>query len=378
MNALVEHVTQTVPKAKLIVVFSHTHSAGLMNLDRVHLPGGDLIPAYLSQLAAKVAELTREALNNAQPATIVYGYGRCSLAAHRDFWDDERGEFVCGFNPNEPADDTTGEGGRLLASIINYACHPTTLAWQNTLISPDFPGAMRETIEQATGAPCLFLQGASGELGPREGFVGEVETADRNGRQLGFAALAAVTALPPPQTKFEYCGPVVSGATLGTWKHMPLPPPEVARLKTSFDCQRFTVELPYRTDLASHDQTQAERAAWEAKEQAARAAGQLQEASDCRAMVERCTRARRFVSFRRGTVANRRRAVGGGRGGAVQLSAARIAIALSANADRGLRPQRRLAAFLFAHQGNLRARHLSGVDCNARAREFGEICVKNQ
>jgi hypothetical protein len=298
MTTLVEHVTQSagIAKERLVVVFSHTHSAGLMNLDRVELPGGDLIPKYLSHLASKTAALVREALRSLQPATITYGYGRCSLAAHRDFWNEERREFVCGFNPQEPADDTllvaraTNGDGRWLASIVNYACHPTTLAWQNPLISPDYPGAMRETVEQVTSAPCVFLQGASGELGPRDGFVGEVEVADRNGRQLGFAALSALTALPPPQTKFEYTGPVVSGATLGTWAHVPLAPLESARLQAAFGCQRFTVELPYRTDLATHNQTQIERAAWQAKEQAARDAGRQQEASDCRAMVERCTR----------------------------------------------------------------------------------------
>ena len=58
--------------------------------------------------------------------------------------------------------------------LVNYACHPTTLAWQNTLVSPDFVGALREVVEEGTdGAPCLFLQGASGDLAPREQYVGD-------------------------------------------------------------------------------------------------------------------------------------------------------------------------------------------------------------
>ena len=103
--------------------------------------------------------------------------------------------FGFGINPRGPADDTvlvaraTDAAGKTVATFVNYACHPTTLAWQNTLISPDFPGAMRELVEQATGAPCVFLQGASGDLGPHEGFVGDPAVADRNGRQLGHAAL---------------------------------------------------------------------------------------------------------------------------------------------------------------------------------------------
>ena len=121
---------------------------------------------------------------------------------------------------------------RVLATLVNYACHPTTLAFENTLVSPDYPGAMRELIERETGAPCIFLQGASGDLGPREGFVGDVAVADRNGRQLGFAALAALEALPPAGTRFEYAGPVISGATLGIWKHVPVDAATKARHAT--------------------------------------------------------------------------------------------------------------------------------------------------
>ena len=70
----------------------------------------------------------------------------------------------------------------------------------------------------------VFVQGASGDIGPREGFVGDVKVADRNGRQLGYAALSALESLPEAGTVFEYAGAVVSGATIGTWKHRPLDP----------------------------------------------------------------------------------------------------------------------------------------------------------
>ena len=80
------------------------------------------------------------------------------------------------------------ESGETLGTVVNYACHPTTLAWENTLLSPDYVGAMREVVEAHTRSPCLFLQGASGDLGPRDGYVGDPAVADRNGRQLGFAA----------------------------------------------------------------------------------------------------------------------------------------------------------------------------------------------
>src|SRR4029078_824309 len=89
------------------------------------------------------------------------------------------------------ADDTllvaraTDDGGRVLATLVNYACHPTTLAWDNKLLSPDFVGAMREILEHAFAAPALFLQGAEGEISPREQYTGDTAVGDRQGRILG-------------------------------------------------------------------------------------------------------------------------------------------------------------------------------------------------
>src|SRR5687767_9296898 len=143
----ITHITRASgqPKETILVVFSHTHAAGLMGLERASLPGGDLIPDYLRSVAERAAELVKECCGRLVPVGIVYGQGRCSLAAHRDFFDEGQKQFVCGFNPDGPADDTvlvariTNEGdesGRLIATVVNYACHPTTLAWDDTLISP--------------------------------------------------------------------------------------------------------------------------------------------------------------------------------------------------------------------------------------------------
>jgi hypothetical protein len=297
MQALLESISRRggVQPEQLMVAFSHTHSTGLMGLDRVGLPGGDLIPAFLNELAARIGDAVIEARQKARPAAIVYGSGRCTMAAQRDFRDETSGQYVCGFNPDGVADDTvltariTDETGAFLATVVNYACHPTTLSWQNTLLSPDFPGAMREVIERATGGPCLFLQGASGDIGPREGYVGDPEIADGNGRQLGYAALAALEALPPAGTRFVYTGPVISGATLGTWAHQPVD--EKARDRYArWQLRRWTLELPYRADIPTAEGARAERDRWQAEERTAHAAGDALKARDCRAMAERMTR----------------------------------------------------------------------------------------
>jgi hypothetical protein len=297
IEALQQAVTAKtgIQASSMIVAFSHTHAAGLMLLDRAALPGGDLIPPYLRQLNETVAGLVEQAMRSVVPATISYGVGRCDLAAHRDFWDEPTQQWVCGFEPSGPADDTvlvarvTDKQDRVIATIVNYACHPTTLAWENRLISPDYPGALREVVERQFGAPCVFLQGASGELGPREGYVGDVKVADRNGQQLGYAALSALTALPPPSTRFEYAGPVVSGATLGAWKHVSFDDSDWRRA-SNWGANRDRIPISYRPELPKPADVEKDRSRWLADEEAARQRGDTVRVRDCRAMVERGTR----------------------------------------------------------------------------------------
>ena len=284
-----------VPYANIQVALSHTHGSGWMSRTRSHLPGGEAIGPYLDHLAVRLTQLAEETRPRAEAASIVYGIGRCNLAAHRDFWDVERATFACGFNPEGPADDTllvgrvTNLSGKPLATLVNYACHPTTLAWENTLISPDWVGAMREVIETHEGVHCLFLQGASGDLGPREGFVGDPAVADRNGRQVGFAVLSTLATLPPAGTEYRYAGPVISGATIGTWNHEPLTEHELDE-KAAWQWGQLTVQLPYRHDLPTIEHTTAERDHWMIEESKAIETGDEKQIRNCRAQIEQRTR----------------------------------------------------------------------------------------
>lgn len=297
MNELLDSVCRQtdIAREQIAVTFSHTHAAGLMDRTRKHLPGGDLIAGYLEALASNIARVIGEARDRVEQAVLTFGTGRCPLAAHRDYPDPWTGQIVCGFNPKGPTDDTvlvarlTSDDGQLLAVLVNYACHPTTLAWDNTLISPDFPGAMRYLVENAIAAPCVFIQGASGDLGPREGFVGNTEVADRNGWQLGHSVMAALETLPPPLTRFVYQGARISGATIGTWGHDPLDELSIKKLGR-WQVRRLTIDLPYRSELRSLEENNRELMSWQEKERAARARDDEAQAADCRAMVERMTR----------------------------------------------------------------------------------------
>jgi hypothetical protein len=241
-------------EAELLVQLSHSHAGANTNSRLEGRPGTELIAPYLERLTAEVGDAVLEARSQATEAFVTFGYGRCGLAANRDFWDAGAGRYVCGYNPGVSADDTllvaraTDDVGRTLATIFNYACHPTTLALENRLLSPDYVGAAREILERAFDAPALFLQGASGDLAPRDDYVGDPAVADRNGRQLGYAAAAAIEALPPPATRFAYTGIVASGANLGTWEYRPSEPEQLGAA-ARLEAVMTGVDLARKEDL---------------------------------------------------------------------------------------------------------------------------------
>jgi len=232
-------------ESRLMIALSHTHAGPSVSTADRDRPGGEMVGPYLESVRAAVREAAAEAVQGMRPAILSWTRGRCDLARNRDL--DEGDRHACGFNPAAEADDTvlvarvTTERGTL-ATLVNYACHPTTLAWENRLISPDYVGAMREVVEEATGAPCLFLQGASGELGPRRGFTDETAVADANGRMLGHAVLSALEGMLPPGQELVYRGILESGAPLAIWQAEPFDPP--GRLSV----RRESVVYATRTD----------------------------------------------------------------------------------------------------------------------------------
>src|SRR5690606_42147571 len=53
-----------------------------------------------------------------------------------------------------------------MALIANYAIHGTVMGGENLLISGDAPGVVSAYVEQDTGAPLLFINGAAGNIAP--------------------------------------------------------------------------------------------------------------------------------------------------------------------------------------------------------------------
>ncbi|MEA2734104.1 MAG: hypothetical protein QOE14_555 [Humisphaera sp.] len=233
-------------ESRLMFCLSHTHAGPSLQRENASRPGGQLIEPYQAKLRDAAIRAARRALEIRQPATLTWRYGTCDLATNRDLPEPNGTRIVCGFNPGAPADDTllvgrvAGADGRSIATIVNYACHPTTLAWENKLLSPDYIGAMRDVIENETKGPCLFLQGASGELAPGEQYVGDTAVADRHGRRVGFAVLSALEGMEKPGARLAYQGIVESGAPLAVWRQQETP------VSSTVSARRILVPLPLK------------------------------------------------------------------------------------------------------------------------------------
>jgi hypothetical protein len=276
----------------IVFLFSHTHSAGNHVRDRAHLPGGDLIGPYLDSLPEKIATAFLTASTSLQPATMTFAKSHCNMGQHRDFWDEAREHFVCGFNPGNQRSypvkvvRVTDQANEILATIVNYPCHPTTLAWDNTLISPDYIGSLREELEFESEALCFFMLAPCGDIGPKDGFRGDTAVADRNGRQVAFSALSALESMPTAGHDYGYLGPVISGASLGDWTWQPLSEP---RQKTTslFRHEFQNCELAYRSDLPTEEELQNDLQQLLEQEKSATENNDLDEARRLRALAER-------------------------------------------------------------------------------------------
>lgn len=139
----------------ILLVASHTHHGPIMELD--DLP--DAKQPYTRLVEDRICELATKAMQAAVPAKMGVAAKLCELNRNRH----SRRE-------DAPVDKTLTVvrvetlDGKAIATLVNFAAHPTMLDSKLLEFSAEWPGAMAKRVQEATGAPCLFLQGASGDL----------------------------------------------------------------------------------------------------------------------------------------------------------------------------------------------------------------------
>lgn len=135
----------------------------------------ELVEAYRIYLGFKLAGLVQEAQQHVVPARIGIGWGSSDIGINRREKTPD-GRIVLGNNYDGPIDRQVGiariedEAGKPIACLVNFATHPVAQTGQQRAISAGFPGKMARVVENLTGAYCLFLQGAAGNINPASGF----------------------------------------------------------------------------------------------------------------------------------------------------------------------------------------------------------------
>lgn len=247
-----------IPDENLIFALTHTHAGPPLMEPDDDLPGSDLLGPWMEQLLSTAIATIKQARGDLFDGVLEWAEGQCGLATIRDLPDPDGDRFLCGFQPAASADRTllvgrlTDAAGTVRATLSNYACHPTTLAWDNTAISPDYIGAMRETIEQHTSAPALFLLGMCGDLAPRHQYVGDPAVADQHGKELGFASLSILEGMNKAASALSFQGCMESGAPLAVWRYADTAVSEL------MNAQTVRIQIPLK-DWPSAEELEAER-----------------------------------------------------------------------------------------------------------------------
>ena len=246
--------------ANVRVSFTHTHAGPVWSNflgDRSGREGHELVPGYRETVWSQTLGAVHQAKAALRPARMAAGWGESSIAVNRRLRA-PGGAVVVGQNPEGFSDpavmvvrfDDLDENP--LASLVCYAAHPIVLAFQNRLISPDFPGVAKRVVENLTGAVCLYLQGCAGNIMTVEALTGDPAAAERMGTRLGAEAAKVFTGLRTLPTRRRFDRIVESGAPLGMWVDEPLPDraPQVKVIERR-------IEMPLR-ETASPEQAQAE------------------------------------------------------------------------------------------------------------------------
>ncbi len=210
-----------IPSVNQRVSYTHTHSGPIEGLSWI-VQGSEMVEPWFESMAPASAKAVEKAISNIVPVRSDSGSGQCEININRRPVSHD-GQVFTGRNPSGFVDHEVlvtaidDLDGNPVATLVNYACHPTIMGPENKLITPDYPGPMRETVENIVGGTCLFLQGAAGNQGPIDGFTGDTSVYKKLGKQLGIeAARIRLDIDPVPrEEKLEQILP--SGADLGIY-----------------------------------------------------------------------------------------------------------------------------------------------------------------
>jgi hypothetical protein len=157
-----EAITKNSGVSMVMISGSHTHHGPVIEL--LDEPGKgkgvfDDAVAYSLELEKNIVQAINTAASNVRPAKM--GWGSKSVEMNRNRHSK--------LEP-KPVDSRLGvirfddSEGKPIATIVNYAAHPTMLNAADLRFSADWPGQMMNAVDEALQTNCIFMQGASGDM----------------------------------------------------------------------------------------------------------------------------------------------------------------------------------------------------------------------
>ena len=161
-------------KENILMHCTHTHSAprsgGASNYT------GGTNRAWKERMMETVVSNAVKAIKaKGEPFTLEIGKGSSAINGNRCEKDGpvDRSVYVARFL----------QGGKPVASIVNYSCHPVSMGPTSYLLSSDYPGVAARYLQEAWGGEVFQLSGAQGNVDPAEG-PKKVDYTERIGKQL--------------------------------------------------------------------------------------------------------------------------------------------------------------------------------------------------
>jgi neutral ceramidase len=184
-------------KDSILITSIHTHSAPEMDYGRC--AANDRYIDYVIRNVSENAVSLINDLEGFRTAKVRICKALCGINIARKDIKPEGGGMA--YRVGDPAglrDEEVGilqltdDIGERKVTLFNYACHPVTLGYESNFISSDYPGMAREVVESKYGGMSVFMNGAAGDLNPREAHNINPAITDRVGGNLG-AAIASTS-----------------------------------------------------------------------------------------------------------------------------------------------------------------------------------------
>ncbi len=172
------------PVERIVMTSTHTHAGpdvvGIWGKDLMH---SGVNPAYMTRLTERAAAVIVKAWTVRQAARAEFATGQFGEDWVRNISEPElidRSVHVMRFTDSER---------KPIATLLNFACHPTILDDTATACSADYVGGYYHYADSIQGGINLFIQGAIGGWVQPEDVPSSYDNAMKYGRLLGRYAL---------------------------------------------------------------------------------------------------------------------------------------------------------------------------------------------